>query len=160
MANTYGKCRETTRVILNLTQLSLSSCDETKFTCSSGVCIDINGRCDNINDCADKSDEADCSRVTFEKNYQKFIVPPPKDDKNTVELKVSIDVSQLMDISEVGGYFQVQFILTMKWFESRLRFKNLKDDIKLNKFSPPERTMVWAPELIFANTEEKPGTKQ
>ena len=28
-----------------------------------GVCIDMLSRCDNINDCADKSDEADCSRV-------------------------------------------------------------------------------------------------
>ena len=28
-----------------------------------GVCIDMMSRCDNINDCADKSDEADCSRV-------------------------------------------------------------------------------------------------
>ena len=60
--------------------------------------------------------------------------------------------------SEVGGYFQVQFLLTMKWFETRLRFKNLKDDIKLNTFLPTERDVIWVPELIFSNTEEKPST--
>ena len=62
--------------------LALSSCGEAQFTCSGfslkchqnpaykycflslgGVCIDMMSRCDNINDCADKSDEADCSRV-------------------------------------------------------------------------------------------------
>ena len=60
--------------------------------------------------------------------------------------------------SEVGGYFQVQFILTLKWFETRLRFKNLKEDISLNSFLPSEVENVWVPELTFANTEEKPAT--
>ena len=46
----------------------------------------------------------------------------------------------------------------MKWFESRLRFKNLKDDFELNNFLPSEVAMIWVPELIFANTEEKPLT--
>ena len=60
--------------------------------------------------------------------------------------------------SEVGGYFQVQFILTMKWFESRLKFKNLKNDINLNGFLPNEIGDIWVPEMIFSNTEEKPST--
>lgn len=60
--------------------------------------------------------------------------------------------------SEIGGYFQVQFILLMKWFETRLRFKNLKKDISLNNFLPTEIENVWVPELNFANTEERPST--
>ena len=70
--------------------LALSSCGETQFTCSGssfqnkniktcstniyfflslgGVCIDMMSRCDNINDCVDKSDEADCSRVREHQN--------------------------------------------------------------------------------------------
>ena len=60
--------------------------------------------------------------------------------------------------SEVGGYFQVQFILVLKWFETRLQFKNLKDDISLNNFLPSERLEVWVPEFTFSNTEENPST--
>ena len=56
--------------------LSLSSCNSSQFTCSDGVCIDMSGRCDNLNHCRDKSDEADCARVKMEETYQKFIVPP------------------------------------------------------------------------------------
>ena len=52
----------------------------------------------------------------------------------------------------------MQFVLTMKWFESRLRFKNLKSDISLNSFLPTEVGDIWVPELIFSNTEEKPST--
>ena len=46
----------------------------------------------------------------------------------------------------------------MEWFESRLKFKNLKDDITLNGFLPNENQEIWVPELIFSNTEEKPTT--
>ena len=60
--------------------------------------------------------------------------------------------------SEVGGYFQVQFVLTLKWLETRLQFKNLKDDFSLNNFLPSEVEKVWVPELTFSNTEEKPTT--
>ena len=167
-----------------------------------GVCIDMMSRCDNINDCADKSDEADCSRVrktlkvfaylniffkvSIDSTYQKFIVPPPLSPLDKSAINVSLELSQIMDIryriqissalqvstvqslnyllltqinsSEVGGYFQVQFVLTLKWFETRLQFKNLKDDFSLNNFLPSEVEKVWVPELTFSNTEEKPTT--
>ena len=140
-------------------ELALSSCNGDQFTCSDGVCIDILARCDNINDCRDKSDEANCARVKMETTYQKFIVPPPHDEASTeTEVKVEMNIETIMDISEVNGHFQVQFYLNMKWFDSRLRFKNLKDEIDLNNFLPSENTEIWVPELVFENTEEKPST--
>ena len=39
-----------------------------QFMCSSGVCIPMESRCDNINDCADKTDEANCNRVNISDN--------------------------------------------------------------------------------------------
>ena len=47
----------------------------------------------------------------------------------------------------------------MKWFDPRLRFKNLKEDLSLNNFLPVESQTIWVPELIFSNTEDKPSTK-
>ena len=35
-----------------------------EFSCSSGVCIPMIQRCNNINDCEDKSDEAHCTRYS------------------------------------------------------------------------------------------------
>ena len=87
-------------------------------------------------------------------------MPPPSGvtEDNKTEVHVSLTLNTIMDISEVGGYFQVQFDLILKWFESRLRFKNLKDDMNLNSFLPTENHEVWVPELIFVNTVEKPTT--
>ena len=57
-------------------------------------------------------------------------------------------LTTLMDISEVDGWIQAQFYLSNYWFDSRLRFRNLKDDISLNSFLPSENTAVWVPELV------------
>ena len=43
----------------------------------------------------------------------------------------------------------------MQWYESRLRFKNLKQDINLNRLLPFEVKYIWVPELVFPNTEER-----
>ena len=41
--------------------LAISRCNfGTHFTCNSGYCIDLNRRCDEVNDCDDSSDETDC----------------------------------------------------------------------------------------------------
>ena len=98
--------------------------------------------------------------MSIDPGYQKFIVPPSSQvtEDNKTEVTISVSLSTIMDISEVGGYFQVQFDLIMNWFESRLRFKNLKDDMNLNSFLPNENNEVWVPELIFVNTENKPST--
>ena len=66
----------------------------------------MTGRCDNINDCSDRSDEAGCSRVSKDSTHQKFIVPPPVGDKDKSEVNVSLTVSKLMDIRypEIANY--------------------------------------------------------
>ena len=139
--------------------LSLSSCKNDEFTCTDGVCIDMIKRCDNINHCKDKSDEADCGRVKMSTTYQKFIVPPPHtSEEEATNIDVGMKILNILDISEVNGFFQVQFHLSLKWFDSRLRFRNLKNDIDLNNFLPSETADIWVPELIFENTEEKPST--
>ena len=60
--------------------------------------------------------------------------------------------------SEVGGFFEVQFDLTLKWFDPRVRFKNLKDETTQNSFLPLDVESIWVPKLIFSNTKEKPTT--
>ena len=82
-----------------------SSCSEVEFTCGNGACIDIDARCDNINDCDDRSDEADCTRLTDDETYQKFIVPPPNDGKDKLEVKVSVKLSKIMDIRYIHSTY-------------------------------------------------------
>ena len=140
-------------------ELSLGSCTEEQFTCTDGVCIDIASRCDNINDCYDKSDETNCKRVKTDKTYQKFIVPPPVGEEERTDVTVGMDLESIMDINEVNGHFQVQFFLFLSWFDTRLRFQNLKEDIDLNSFLPSKNDKIWTPELVFENTGDRVRTE-
>ena len=45
--------------------LTLTICKEDQFTCDDGTCQPLDHRCDLKGDCADRSDEVDCSKVNF-----------------------------------------------------------------------------------------------
>lgn len=40
-----------------------SPCSSKQFSCASGECVHLNHRCDLQRDCADGSDEKDCSKI-------------------------------------------------------------------------------------------------
>ena len=60
----------------------------------------------------------------------------------------------------MDGSFQVQLFLTLKWFDSRLKYLNLKDNLDLNNFPPSENKLIWIPDLVFENTEDKIRSKK
>lgn len=55
--------------------LKLSGCSEDQFTCDDGQCVDINSRCDQINDCRDESDEHGCQLLVLNNGYNREVPP-------------------------------------------------------------------------------------
>ena len=55
--------------------LKFTACNLEQFTCRSGSCIHIENKCDKVQQCADGSDEDDCSIVNLSESYQKSIAP-------------------------------------------------------------------------------------
>ena len=55
--------------------LKFTTCHLEQFTCRSGACINIENKCDKVQQCADGSDEDDCSIVNLSESYQKSIAP-------------------------------------------------------------------------------------
>jgi Low-density lipoprotein receptor domain class A len=56
-------------VVLDLTlivKLNNFQCNESEFVCDSGACISLENRCDEVEDCEDRSDETHCDIVTIE----------------------------------------------------------------------------------------------
>ena len=134
--------------------LLLSTCKPgSQFTCDNGECINIVNRCDGLAQCNDLSDEKGCVLAfTDPENYLKGKTPPS--ETNTLPVEVSSQVWVILDIREVTQVIKLQFELSMKWFDSRLLYYNLKDDEKMNSLLPDEKQKIWVPKVIFQNTEK------
>ena len=138
----------------DLVMLSLTSCNSSFFTCDNGECVPMSVRCDKGIDCMDKSDEKNCKRVVLdEANYIKD-EPPKKAD-----IKVKVELLNIIDIAEKDSVFQSQFKIYMKWFDERLIFHNLQKNKVRNRLNSQEKSKVWTPTLIFENTGLKLRTK-
>ena len=69
-------------------------------------------------------------------------------------MKLNVDIKTVQKINEVDGTFQVQYILSLSWYDSRLSFKNLKAELNSNTLNLNEKESVWIPKIIFANTDK------
>ena len=136
--------------------LHLTSCGDDDFNCNDGTCIDIRARCDLNNDCPDSSDEKNCTILIKPSSYIPYVAPPKpvNHHKNPIEIKLSI--LNILNIDIVQSKIKVQFKLMMSWYDSRLRYKNLKVSEYYNWINSEFK--IWYPQLGFHNTESKEST--
>ena len=136
-------------------QLQLSNCNSDQFTCYDGTCINLARRCDKVPDCRDGSDEKLCRIVALdEKRYIKDDPPPPITEGQKLEVLLSINIKNILDINEVNQALVLKFDLLQVWSDSRLEFYNLKTDIEMNTLIFEEKTKIWVPTIIFSNTRQ------
>ena len=64
-------------------RLKFTTCSLGEFTCDDGGCINIEERCDQIEQCQDKSDENNCHFILLESDYKKNIAPFIMGNNNT-----------------------------------------------------------------------------
>ena len=84
------------------THLLLSNCYDDQFTCNDGTCIPLQSRCDKKLDCEDLSDEKECKIVVLDnERYKKDDTPPGNLDSGKLEIFLTIDVQNILDIQEV-----------------------------------------------------------
>ena len=107
--------------VTNVQKLLLSACNPDQFTCDDGFCISILRRCNNFQDCRDVSDEKNCMLVKKDtEKYLKDKTPPVENENEKLPVELSIDIKEIISISEVDQIINIQFKLEMSWFDSRL----------------------------------------
>ena len=132
--------------------LLLSTCKNGQFSCDDGECINIVDRCDGVTNCKDFSDERACRLVNVDPEmYLKDKTPPSK--STTLPVELSSQVWVILDIQEVSQFIELQFQLSLTWYDSRLQFYNLKDNEKMNTLLYEEKQKLWMPVIIFQNTK-------
>ena len=130
--------------------LTLTGCSNREFTCSSGSCVAMALRCDGEADCRDASDEQDCAMIDYGVGYNKLIVPVDP-ETGSAEVIMSVDIDNILDINEVLGTISLKYTLTKTYFDHRLMFRNLKDDLKMNQLGIDEQNNLWVPEELQSN---------
>jgi hypothetical protein len=137
-------------------QLKLSQCGEHYFTCGkNGNCISMDQRCDSRIDCLpdDDSDEQNCMMYKLAEGYQKR-TPPLGHEGSELEVKVSIQVINIITITELNFEYRVRVKVTMEWFDDRITFRNLRDSDVRNLILKEDHNDLWLPILYFDNSNE------
>ena len=115
-------------------------------------------RCNQLTDCADKSDEIDCNMLVIGNGYSRM-VPPIKlaPDKTLIPITVdvSIELLKIVEIEEENHAIEFQYEIIMKWRDNRLAYHNLKRDTSLNALPEADFKKLWLPLVIYENTDQK-----
>ncbi|XP_066990032.1 LOW QUALITY PROTEIN: uncharacterized protein [Macrobrachium rosenbergii] len=126
-------------ITLNAT---LTQCSQSHFACPDGTCIAKESLCDGIENCKDGDDEAECGILWTSDGYERA-TSPSNDGVIHPFLYYAIGVSYVSDISTDDGAVEIEFDLRMSWYDSRVKYQNLKSQAN---YFPCED--VWNPRLI------------
>ena len=107
------------------------------------IVFSMQKRCDQVIHCKDNSDEKNCYLLVFkeEESYNKKVPPfslAPDDSIIPVEVIVSTQLENVLEISEFSHTIDLKLGITLKWFENRLLYHNLKTKEALNILSDSE----------------------
>ena len=145
------KCARNSISEPNTVMMTLTGCSHSEFTCSDGNCVSMDARCDDKLDCADETDEDDCSLIIHNSHYKKEIVPPTINDLSKLRVNVTVDIENIGKIDVVDGVIEIMYKLTRTWYDSRLLYQNLNINNNLNKLSEEDIDNLWFPLFSFKN---------
>ena len=106
-------------------------------------------RCDQIKNCKDKSDENNCNLIVFEDNYNKKVPPFTIEKKNLIPAKIQVS-TQLMNvlaISEFSHTIDLKVGITVKWYDNRVEYYNLKKEKALNILTNEQVNQNMLPQI-------------
>ena len=133
--------------------LTISHCKfGTQFTCTSGTCVELSRRCDEVFDCDDRSDETECNQVDLPLSYRKNYPPKPLDEKKSLKLLISLQVFNVDSVDTINMVVTLTVQICIKWHDRRLRFFNAFESLD-NVVDYEKTKEMWIPtnHLIIDN---------
>jgi len=101
-------------------------CTDGEFGCNNGDCKQQHVRCNEVKECKDESDESNCNVVKISDDIYHKEYPAISEEKKVTLVSVNISVIYIDNLEETGMTFSVKIKIRLKWYDSRLKFYNLK----------------------------------
>lgn len=76
------------------------------------------------------------------------IMVPPKISKEPVNLKIEVDLVNVVELDEITQSLRVSLYYTLEWQDERLAWDETKHDIQLTRYQPDK---IWVPDIILTN---------
>ena len=93
-------------------------------------------------DCRDESDENNCKMIEFKDNYNKKVPPFTIEKKDhtliPAKIRVSTQLMNVLAISEFSHTIDLKIGITLRWYENRVLYHNLKTQEALNVLNDEE----------------------
>lgn len=134
------------------TDILLTACDKDKFTCDDGACYEKAQRCDQRNDCSDKSDEEGCRLIVYPDDYSKTRLPPPKGQDKRANISLNINVTNIRNMDVLQQEIAFDICVLIRWEDLRLSYHNLRGDTYRNLVK--DMTPLWLPRLVITDDTE------
>ena len=77
----------------------------------------------------------------------------PSSEKITVG--ISMRIENIEKIHELEMKYQVFLKINLKWYDSRLTFRNLKENKDDNQLNSEDIEKIWSPQLLFLHSNQK-----
>ena len=97
-----------------LMSLTMSSCPLETFTCNTGSCIPLANKCNSKIDCADESDESQCTYLEVPANYAGQLSPSSK-GSSAVPVYLNISILALPRIDTILLQFTADYYVNLRW---------------------------------------------
>ncbi|KAK7084795.1 hypothetical protein SK128_007057 [Halocaridina rubra] len=128
--------------------LMMTSCQDYKFSCSDGTCINLQQRCDLETDCPDGTDEVGCYFLTLPKGYDGLIPPSRPDRSQPIKVYLYITLLSVRKIDLTNFRFVCELEVQLRWIDDRLIYHHLNFAETLNVVNN-EDLMPWIPKMEF-----------
>ena len=66
---------------------------------------------------------------------------------------------KVVEIEETDHSIHLQFQISLRWRENRVKYLNLKKDTNLNALPKSNISNIWLPQVIYDNTDQKEATR-
>ncbi|XP_076034354.1 uncharacterized protein LOC143021044 isoform X2 [Oratosquilla oratoria] len=135
-------------------EVVLTHCPEDHVTCLDGSrCVPENGRCNVTQECDDLSDEIECSFVRVPVKYSRYMPPPMAGDGHPLIVSLEVIIISYTNIDTINMELEMEVQLDLTWRDSRLKFKNLNYDHKMNVVTHSEMQTIWVPRVSLVNAQ-------